>query len=274
MAEFKFTDEPEDDEFQFTDEPVDYEFTDAPVDTVDDKGFKQAGKRIGQSISKGVGDTLYGVGLDPPKAPTLEKANYLKLFPKGFMQNVESTGKDPADITEAEFQEKVNLELDANGKPRTDFVRDAATKLREFGESDAFTQEVDPDKGFDKGLFGFLEDVGTGFSEFGGSMALTAVNPAAGTMAIYNQMYGGKKKDLLKQGIDPERADRAATIHAMLGTPAELAGNLLGLGIFKKLAKGFGSKIPISKRFQQYIGGIMLGGAGEGSEEGIKPIRN
>jgi len=90
---------------------------------------------------------------------------------------------------------------------------------------------------YEQSSTGFVEDV---FRGFGGSvvgMASTAAVGPLGMLGMYRQIAGQKYEDLQRQGVDKDRARRAAVMSAMGQTPLEYAGNLISIGAFKKMVK-------------------------------------
>ena len=116
------------------------------------------------------------------------------------------------------------------------------------------------------GSSGIIEEAVKGMSRFLPTMAISAVNPIAGTALTFAQIMGGKYEELIHQGVDRERAYDAAIFSALAQTPLEMAGNLIQIGALKHLAKTFGVK-GISRRLLTLFEGIGKGTVVEGAEE-------
>lgn len=151
-------------------------------------------------------------------------------------------------------EEEMGLESEKTTEPRE--VR--RERLQEY-----FDQLPQPLEGSS----GIIEEAITGMARFLPSMAVSAVNPIAGTAMTFAQIAGMSYDDYIKQGADKDTAFSTAVINSMAQTPLEMAGNLLQIGALKNLAKSVGAGAKMGSRLQAFVGALMAGVVGEGMEE-------
>ena len=114
---------------------------------------------------------------------------------------------------------------------------------------------------------GFAEDVAVALAGSAPFMIAQAINAPIGIGLMFASMYGDKHDQLIKEGKSEDVANKAATLHGLLATPAEFLGNALQFGAFTKLAKGFGKGLKIGPRIRKIAGAWLQGGTGESVEE-------
>jgi len=125
----------------------------------------------------------------------------------------------------------------------------------------------EPDKEFEGGFLGFMEDVTTTLPRSAASMAATAVNVPLGANLIYRQTLGSAYQKHIDKGIAPDVAKDAANLESIISTPLETFGNIFGLKLIKGAAGAMIAKTGLGKKATALISRILLSSAGGGAEE-------
>jgi hypothetical protein len=258
MVPFKF-DEWEDD-FQDSLDFDEWEDEFQGIDDFEPKSFvektKRAGKNIGASAAQGIGDIVrsqiaHEEQIDPEKKVEAI-GDYLE-----WLDPYTTESLLPAELYGASKEEKKKY-----------FKKEHEKFLKEAGE---FVEDLPkPGKpGFKGGVLGTVEKGATGVARFAGPMAMSAIpgiGMAMGTGATFTALYGDKHSQLKKEGKSDEVANGAAALHAVLATPAEMAGNVLQIKALKGI---FG---PAKNRLVNTAKQLLRGATGEGFEEGIQGL--
>lgn len=207
-------------------------------------------KRMGQSLGVGLSDAIHGTKVLQDR--TLD-GKPVELNSGGYLAQMRKRSAEAA-------------QDDPHTAKRKQAVEDIGSVEEALPDK---VDEMDPSK---KGtILGTIEEAGVGLSRYGASMVASALSAPVGTATTFMQMMGEKDKDLIDKGIEDEDVRfNAALIHAALGTPAEMAGNLLQINSLKRVAGAFGKSLKMGDKLKLYIGKLMQGAAGEGLEEGIQ----
>jgi hypothetical protein len=229
-------------------------------------GVGQAAKRVFlQAPRKGTADVFEGMaGLAEQPEPEGARKSLSGLSATEIQEigdrAYELNPEDPAAAFEQARTEVIN-------RKKKDI---AARWRRAAGKVDT---EVDITPGFKGGALGKIEEAAVGFAEFAPAMVTTAINAPAGVAVTYAQLFGEKYKSTLEETKDQETAYVTATLHAALGTPAEMAGNILQIKALTQIAKNLGMKklkAGAVKTLVENIGNTIRSGAAEAGEEGIQ----